>query len=81
MNRDPKTDCYMPPSRGDNCGGALTPPIAGIVGLIVNTTALVFAAQVLLLPILVAKAIAILASFTVNFSPWHFVVFRVRHTS
>jgi putative flippase GtrA len=40
---------------------------------------LVFAAQVLLLPVWVAKAIAVLASFVVNFSMSHFVVFRVRH--
>jgi putative flippase GtrA len=39
----------------------------------------VFAAQVLQFPVWVAKAIAILASFVVNFSLSHFVVFRVRH--
>jgi putative flippase GtrA len=50
--------------------------VSGIVGLIANTTTLVFAAQVLLLPILIAKAVAILASFIVNFSLSHFVVFR-----
>jgi putative flippase GtrA len=55
--------------------------VSGIVGLIVNTTTLVFAAQVLLLPILIAKAVAILASFIVNFSLSHFFVFRVRDRS
>jgi putative flippase GtrA len=52
---------------------------SGILGWIANTTTLVFAAQALLLPVWVAKAIAILASFVVNFSMSHFVVFRVRH--
>jgi putative flippase GtrA len=51
--------------------------LSGIAGLIANTAALVFAAQILLLPIWVAKAVAILASFIVNFSLSHFVVFRV----
>src|SRR5579862_7160793 len=54
--------------------------VAGIAGLIANTATLVFAAQILLLPVYVAKAIAILASFVVNFSLSHFVVFRVRDT-
>jgi putative flippase GtrA len=52
---------------------------SGIVGWFANTATLVFAAQVLQLPVWVAKAIAILASFVVNFSLSHFVVFRVRH--
>jgi len=52
---------------------------SGIVGWLANTAVLVFAAQVLLLPVWLAKAIAILASFVVNFSLSHFVVFRVRH--
>jgi putative flippase GtrA len=52
--------------------------VSGIAGLIANTAALVFAAQILLLPIWFAKALAILASFVVNFSLSHFVVFRVR---
>ena len=51
---------------------------SGILGWIANTTTLVFAAQALLLPVWVAKGIAILASFVVNFSMSHFVVFRVR---
>ncbi len=52
---------------------------SGIVGWFANTTTLVVGAQVLGLPVWVAKAIAILASFVVNFSLSHFVVFRVRH--
>jgi putative flippase GtrA len=52
---------------------------SGILGWIANTATLVFAAQALLLPVWLAKAIAILASFVVNFSMSHFVVFRVRH--
>jgi putative flippase GtrA len=52
--------------------------VSGIVGLIANTATLVFAAQFLLLPVWMAKAVAILASFVVNFSLSHFVVFRVR---
>jgi putative flippase GtrA len=52
---------------------------SGIAGWLANTAALVFAAQVLLLPIALAKAIAILASFAVNFTLSHYVVFRVRH--
>lgn len=52
---------------------------SGIVGWLANTATLVFAAEVLLFPIWLAKAVAILASFVVNFSLSHFVVFRVRH--
>jgi putative flippase GtrA len=51
---------------------------SGIAGLLANTATLVVAAEVLLLPVYVAKAVAILASFVVNFSLSHFVVFRVR---
>ena len=51
---------------------------SGVVGWIANTATLVFAAQFLLLPVWAAKATAILASFCVNFSMSHFVVFRVR---
>jgi putative flippase GtrA len=54
---------------------------AGVFGLLANTTTLVFAAQVLLLPVWLAKALAILASFIVNFSLSHFVVFRTHATS
>ncbi|MGA8610615.1 MAG: GtrA family protein [Xanthobacteraceae bacterium] len=52
---------------------------SGIVGWFANTATLVFAAQVLQFPVWVAKAIAILASFVVNFTLSHFIVFRVRH--
>ncbi len=52
--------------------------IAGIAGLLANTTTLLVAAQVFLLPVWLAKGVAILASFVVNFSLSHFVVFRVR---
>jgi putative flippase GtrA len=52
--------------------------VTGIVGLFANTATLVIAAQVLLLPVYAAKALAILASFVVNFSLSHFVVFRGR---
>jgi putative flippase GtrA len=51
---------------------------SGVAGWVANTAALVFAAQILLLPVWAAKAVAILASFCVNFSLSHFVVFRVR---
>jgi putative flippase GtrA len=51
---------------------------SGIVGLIANTATLVVAAQVLLLPVWFAKALAVLASFVVNFTLAHFVVFRPR---
>jgi len=54
---------------------------SGIVGLLANTATLVFAAQILLLPVYVAKAAAIMASFVVNFSLSHLVVFRVRGQS
>jgi putative flippase GtrA len=52
--------------------------VSGLAGLIANTAALVFVAQILLFPVWLAKAAAILASFVVNFSMSHFVVFRVR---
>ena len=51
---------------------------SGIVGWIANTATLLIAAEVLLLPVWLAKLIAILASFVVNFSLSHFVVFRAR---
>jgi putative flippase GtrA len=54
---------------------------AGIAGLIANPVMLVFGAKCLLLPLWIAKAVAILASFLVNFSLSHFVVFPVRDTS
>ena len=51
---------------------------AGIAGLIANTATLLFAAQVLVWPVWIAKALAIMASFIVNFTLSHFYVFRVR---
>jgi putative flippase GtrA len=50
--------------------------VSGIAGLIANTATLIVAAQVLLLPVWLAKALAVLASFVVNFTLSHFVVFR-----
>jgi putative flippase GtrA len=52
---------------------------SGIFGGLANTAMLIFAAQSLLLPVWLAKALAILASFVVNFLLSHFIVFRVRH--
>ena len=53
---------------------------SGIAGWIANTATLLVAAEVLLLPVWLAKLVAILASFVVNFSLSHFVVFRVRRS-
>jgi len=52
--------------------------VSGVAGWLANTATLLVAAQVLLLPVWLAKAIAILVSFVVNFSLSHFVVFRAR---
>jgi putative flippase GtrA len=52
--------------------------VASIAGLIANTATLVAAAQLLLLPVWLAKALAVLASFVVNFALSHLVVFRPR---
>jgi putative flippase GtrA len=52
--------------------------VASIAGLVANTATLVVAAQLLLLPVWFAKALAVLASFVVNFALSHFVVFRPR---
>jgi putative flippase GtrA len=49
---------------------------SGVAGMIANTAVLVLAAQAL--PVWAAKGLAILASFVVNFSLSHFVVFRPR---
>ena len=49
---------------------------SGIVGWLVNTTALLVAVELLLLPVWQAKLLAVMASFIVNFSLSHFVVFR-----
>jgi putative flippase GtrA len=49
---------------------------SGVAGVLANTTTLLIAAY--FLPVIVAKLLAILASFMVNFSLSHFVVFRPR---
>jgi putative flippase GtrA len=51
---------------------------SGIVGLLANTAALLVAVEALALPVWLAKLLAVTASFIVNFSLSHFVVFRVR---
>jgi putative flippase GtrA len=50
--------------------------LSGIAGVIANTTTLVIAAY--WIPVIAAKLLAIGASFVVNFSLSHFVVFRAR---
>jgi putative flippase GtrA len=50
--------------------------VSGIAGLIANTTVLVLASYVM--PVLVAKILAVGVSFLVNFSLSHFVVFRAQ---
>jgi putative flippase GtrA len=50
--------------------------LSGIAGVIANTTTLVVASY--WIPVLAAKLLAIAASFAVNFSLSHFVVFRTR---
>jgi putative flippase GtrA len=52
--------------------------VAGLAGLIANTAILIAAAQLLALPVWLAKALAVLASFVVNFALSHFVVFGGR---
>ena len=49
---------------------------SGVLGAVANTTTLVISAK--FMPVLAAKGAAILASFVVNFSMSHFVVFRTR---
>lgn len=49
---------------------------SSVLGAVANTATLVIAAQIL--PVMAAKACAILVSFVVNFSMSHFVVFRRR---
>ena len=51
---------------------------SGIAGWLANTATLLVAAELFLLPVWLAKLAAIMASFVVNFSLSHFVVFRVR---
>ena len=53
---------------------------AHIAGWLANTAALLVAAEVLLLPVWLAKLLAAMASFLVNFSMSNFVVFRVRRS-
>ena len=53
---------------------------SGVAGWLANTAALVVAAEVLLLPVWLAKLFAVMASFIVNFSMSNFVVFRVRRS-
>jgi putative flippase GtrA len=53
---------------------------SGIAGWLANTAVLVVAVEVLLLPVWLAKLFAVIASFIVNFSLSHFVVFRVRRS-
>src|SRR5580704_11553280 len=60
-------------------GAYLTFVASGIAGLVTNTAVLLIAAEVLLLPVWLAKAVAIFGSFLVNFSLSHFVVFRPRN--
>lgn len=52
--------------------------VSGIAGWLANTATLLVAAEILFLPVWLAKLIAVLASFVVNFSLSHFVVFRAR---
>ena len=54
---------------------------SGIAGLVANTATLLIAAKLLLLPVVLAKVLAIGASFLVNFSLARFVVFRPRPTA
>src|SRR6516165_3818876 len=53
---------------------------SGIAGWLANTAALLVAVESLLLPVWLAKLLAVMASFIVNFSLSHFVVFRVRRS-
>jgi putative flippase GtrA len=50
---------------------------SGVAGWLANTAMLLIAAEIFLLPVWQAKAVAIVAGFVVNFSLSHFVVFRV----
>jgi putative flippase GtrA len=54
---------------------------SGVAGWIANTATLLILAELLLLPVFLAKAAAIFVSFIVNFSLSHFVVFRARPPS
>jgi putative flippase GtrA len=72
----------LPPNRGAGCAGQPISPSShpAFVGWFANTAALLVAVEVLLLPVWLAKLLAVMASFTVNFSLSHFVVFRVRRS-
>lgn len=52
--------------------------VAGIAGWLASTATLLVAVEVIFVPVWLAKLVAIFASFVVNFSLSHFVVFRVR---
>ena len=52
--------------------------LSGVAGWLANTAMLLVAVEALHFQVWVAKAVAILTSFVVNFSLSHFVVFRVR---
>jgi putative flippase GtrA len=54
--------------------------MSGVTGWLGNTTTLLIAAQVLLLPVWLAKLLAVMVSFIVNFSLSHFVVFHMRRS-
>jgi putative flippase GtrA len=53
---------------------------SGLAGLVANTATLLVAAELLLLPVVLAKVLAIGVSFLVNFSLARFVVFRPGHS-
>jgi putative flippase GtrA len=53
---------------------------SGTAGWLANTAALVVVVEVLLLPAWLAKLLAVMASFIVNFSLSHLVVFRARRS-
>ena len=55
--------------------------LSGVAGWIANTATLLILAELLLLPVFLAKAAAVLASFIVNFLLSHFLVFRARPRS
>jgi len=59
-------------------GAYLTFVLSGVAGWLANTATLLVAAEILLLPVWFAKLCAIGASFVVNFSLSHFIVFRPR---
>jgi putative flippase GtrA len=52
---------------------------SAVFALVANTTTLLIAVNVLFLPVLVGKGLAIGMSFAINFSLARFIVFRPRH--